>query len=325
MSDQDDPPTYEPYSVRKRNRERQGQPVIYRHDELPQPLLAQIVQILDRVIGTSTEFLEVTGTLSEVSFSPFTTWKAISQVVAYEAGVLYDGKTPSNHRPWFVKYLRQPSLSIDAQLDAIEIAFRVVEQPHEFSDWYREEYSVSLDPDQAIRELNRRFRMHDIGFQFAGGQIIQSDSEFMHSQVVEPTIMLLQYKGFERPEAEFMEAYQHYRRGELHEAIVDAGKALESVLKIALERHGVILAGNENASVLIPKVTDKILPPHLRTQLQSLVKIMETVPSLRNKPGVAHGAGSRDADTLDSIAGYALNVTAATILFVVERLIERGD
>jgi hypothetical protein len=161
-----------------------------------------------------------------------------------------------------------------------------------------------------------------MGYQFIDSRMVRSNSAFMHSEVVEPTIALLQRKGFERPEEEFMEAHEHYHRGEIHEAIVDAGKALESVLKIALKRNGVTLAGNENASVLIPKFTDMIVPAHLRTQLQALVKIMEIVPSLRNRPGVAHGAGSRDAETLDSIASYALNVTTSTILLVVDRLVE---
>ena len=53
MADSDAPEVYVPYSVRERNRTRQGQPVVYQYDELPRPLRVQIVQILDRTIGTS--------------------------------------------------------------------------------------------------------------------------------------------------------------------------------------------------------------------------------------------------------------------------------
>ena len=215
------------------------------------------------------------------------------------------------------------NLSTNDHLDTIEIAFRIIEKLPLISDYIADRYDIRLTGASAIRNLNRRLRQHDRGYQFADGRIVRSDSEFLHAEVVEPAIALLQREGFERAEEEFMEAHQHYRRGEMHDALVDANKALESVLKIVLERSGVKLAGNETASVLIPKITDKILPTHLRTQLQALAKIMETVPSLRNKPGIGHGAGSHDAEVLDSTAGYALNITAATIVYVVERLTEQ--
>lgn len=321
MSDTEESEVYVPYSLREQIRARQGQHVVYEYDDFPQQLLVQVVQILDRTIGTYSRGGGV-ATYSPSEYSPAQVWKIINEDVAHEIGVFELGRSHS-YRDRFAEYLLSPGLSSNDQIDAIEIAFRMVDVLPEFSAYARNKYDMFLTAKEAIRELNRRLRQHDMGYQFVDGRMVRADSEFVYVEVVEPAIALLQRNGFEHPEEEFMEAHRHFRRGEMSDALVDANKALESVLKIALERSGVTLVGNENASVLIPKVTEKILPTHLRTHLQALAKIMESISSLRSKPGVGHGAGSKEAETLDSIAGYALNITASTIIFVVERLVEQ--
>jgi hypothetical protein len=206
---------------------------------------------------------------------------------------------------------------LEQQLDAIEIAFLTIKD-FPFSDTYRRVYNVELSFDDAVRQANRRFRQQDVGYQLADGVIIESDSEYTYAEIVEPAIDFLQYEGFEQARDEFLRAHQHYRHGEMQDALIDANNALESTLRVVLERRGVVLTGKETATNLTDRVTDGILPAHLRGSLRALRSVMGTVPELRNRPGVGHGAGSRDAAVLDAVAELALNYTAATIKFSIE-------
>ena len=66
----------------------------------------------------------------------------------------------------------------EEHLDVIELSFRFIDSnirssPHQ--------YNVSLEQlDDAIDELNSRFRMSGIGYQFVSGELVRVDSEFIH-------------------------------------------------------------------------------------------------------------------------------------------------
>ena len=64
-------------------------------------------------------------------------------------------------------------------IDVIELLFQSID-PNVYG------YNVKISPDEAIDELNHRFREHGVGYQYESGQIIRVDSEFIHSEVVKP-------------------------------------------------------------------------------------------------------------------------------------------
>ena len=57
--------------------------------------------------------------------------------------------------------------------------------------------------DDAINELNTRFREHGIGFQFVEGEIVRVDSELIHSEAVKPALRLLNEKNYHGAQQEF--------------------------------------------------------------------------------------------------------------------------
>ena len=171
----------------------------------------------------------------------------------------------------------------------------------------------------AAAELNSRFGEHDLGYKLVADEIVRVDSELLHSEVVEPTVNILQVSGFSGALDELLRAYRHYRLGETQDAIVDANNAFESTMKTICERSGITLAGTETAEQLIKMMTGAIIPRHLESSLQALRKVMETLPTLRNRTaGAGHGQGSTEVVVLDHLAGYALNLAATNILFLVE-------
>ena len=84
------------------------------------------------------------------------------------------------------------TLETDRFLDAIEVIFAVV------SDNYSENlddnpagWNVILTPTEAAEQVNRLFGQYDLGYSLVDGQIVPVKSEYMHTEIVEPTINLL--------------------------------------------------------------------------------------------------------------------------------------
>ena len=65
-------------------------------------------------------------------------------------------------------------------------------------------------------------------------------------------------------------------------------------------------------------VENGLFPNYLQSQISSLRSLLESgTPTLRNKIS-AHGQGGDTQESEDSYARYALNLTATSILFLVE-------
>jgi hypothetical protein len=67
------------------------------------------------------------------------------------------------------------SADTDGALDIIEISFRVIDRlSRKFHPYQREKARITQDADDALEELNQRFREHGIGYQFVEGEIAGS-------------------------------------------------------------------------------------------------------------------------------------------------------
>jgi len=97
---------------------------------------------------------------------------------------------------------------------------------------------VRMEPEEAIEELNCRFKEHGVGYQFEGGEIVRVDSQCIHTEVVKPAVSLLNTAGFDGALEEFLDAHKHYRKGEMKEAMSDALNAFESVMKAICDENG---------------------------------------------------------------------------------------
>ena len=124
--------------------------------------------------------------------------------------------------------------SVDDVLSLIELALKLIDE----LSFIVLSLGTPHTPDEAIEELNRRFLEHGIGYQYQGGQIIAVNSQYLHSEVVEPAISLLHDANFSGALEEFMAAHEHYRKGDYKEAIANAGNAFESVMKTICDKHG---------------------------------------------------------------------------------------
>lgn len=300
-------PVYDTFAKRKQRAENAGKPVIYRYDELPETFREQVVQILGDAIPSYEQ-----------------RWVLIHNTLAREMGVPSLAKRMHPQHYWYAEicseFLRDHE-HIDWVLSFIEIAFGIIDQMRISND-PTQSFAPNQPLDDAIDELNHRFREHSIGYQYQAGQIIQLDSLYLHHEVMEPAITLLHDAGFQGALQEFMVAHRHYREQKHKEAITASGNAFESTMKTICDKRGWNYNPNRaTASALIRILFDNdLIPSELKNHFDSLRAALENgLPTVRNQAGQgAHGQGATPVDVPDYLAAYCLHLAAANIVLLIE-------
>ena len=197
--------------------------------------------------------------------------------------------------------------SNDHRLDIIELVFAVVSR----SD-------IAQRKDH-IDELNKRFKLAGVGYQFVERKLIRIDSTVAHEELVKPALVLLGRKGFEKADEQYRSAHDHYRRDEYPQAITQAGKAFESALKAICTDKGWEYSDGARASDLVKIVVKKgLFPEWLDKGITAYVAMISTgLPDVRNNAG-AHGTSPDAAPVSAYLARYALHMSAANMLMVTE-------
>ena len=291
-------------------------PDVYQYDELPQSLRVQIVQIMRDAVG---EYHQYGKTYNDYTAKENNEgWKIIHDSVAHEHGVfkLAEGSNPFHS----CKIFLLNSHSVDLVLDLIEFGFWYIHsETRQFGVHERAKRGICETADEAIKELNERFKQAGVGYQFEDGYMLRIDSELIHSDIVKPALRYLNEDGFEGPRDEFMSAHAHYRNGEMKDAIIDANNAFESTLKSICVQRGWEYQKGDSASRLIKVVRDQgLLPDYLDNSFDQLVATLKSgLPKIRGEEG-SHGQGANPRKTPDYVAAYALHLAAAQILFLAK-------
>jgi hypothetical protein len=307
---------YETFSKRQKKRERKAQLDVYQYETLPEAFRIQVAHIWKTALGPYVEpdpyGFRSPGPTSNIY------WRQIHSTLAREKGVfnLAAGKDA------FVQcehYLL--SADTDGALDIIELSFRVIDYTiRELGDYDRSERRITQLPDDAIQELNHRFQEHGIGYQYLHGEVVRVDSQYIHAEVVKPAISLLQEAGFRGPSDEFLDAHDHYRKGNYKEAIAGALKAFESTMKAICDARKWPYSASATAKPLIDVLLKNgLIPTYLESHFAGLRAAMESgLPTVRDKTSSAHGQGAEPVTIPGHMAGYALHLAAADIVFLVE-------
>jgi len=307
-------PVYDIYAKRKKQQEKVGQPDVYNYDEIPEALRHQIVYIWETAIGTwqKTEY----DTSNE---PPERIWTAINIILCRELGLRSLGRERDQPFTQCCTFLFEES-DIDNILSLIEVSFRIIENVcSKLSDTEKYRSKITQDPDDAIAELNTRFKEHGIGYQYAGGRIVRIDSQYMHAEAVLPAIFLLQESHFEGASEEFLLAHIHYREANNKDAISAALRAFESTMKSICSLMGWEFPDNATAKPLIDIcINNGLIPQPLQGHFGSLRATLENgLPTTSNKLA-RHGQGKKRIVVLDHYAAYALHLAATNIIFLVQ-------
>ena len=207
---------------------------------------------------------------------------------------------------------------IEKSLDAIELSFRVIDTlTRRYEYLYRSDASELAD--EAVADLNSRFREHGVGYQYDSGQVIRVDSELIHSEVVKPALRLLGQKHYAGAQQEFLKAHDHYQKGNSKEALNCCLNAFESAMKAICDKRGWGYDKNETSKSLIQRCFDnELVPSFWQQQYSSLRSLLESsVPTGRNKLS-GHGQGTKPVPVPNHLVAYMLHMTASAILFLAE-------
>jgi hypothetical protein len=293
---------------KRQHRARGEVPDVFEYDKLPQQLRVQIVHIIRDAFG-SDHFGQHHA--SE-------TYKFVRQSLCREYGVFELIENPqSEDHSVFNFFLREES--IERALDVVELCFQVINNFIRGSYQYRNNTHPEMGPDDAVTELNERFKEHGVGYRFESNVLIRVDSEFLHAEAIKPALTLLRGDAFKGANDEFLGAHEHYRHGRYKECLVDSLKAFESTMKAICQIRGWTIQTGDTAKTLISTcMSNGLLPQYLCSQFSSLRSLLESgIPTIRNRNG-GHGQGTDPIVVPEYLARYALNLTATTILFFVE-------
>lgn len=179
-------------------------------------------------------------------------------------------------------------------------------------------YDADGAVSDAIKELNDRFKQHNLGYEFINSQIIRIDNTLIHKEIVKPTLNLLSEEGFEGAEDEMTRAYEARRNGDNKNAILNSCKSFESTMKTICEKKGYIYTEKDSARNLINILADnEFFPKYMSTFLQNLKNLLESgTPVIRNKQA-GHGQGTEVVEPSNEFTDYAIHLAATNILFLV--------
>ena len=306
-------PIYDIYSKRQK-RLRGELPDVYQYETIPGALRIQVRYIWDDTYGSN----RLIPAVSRV-------YEHINNVLRREYGMfcLAGNRSPSDS----VRHFFLNTKATEQVLDVIELSFQRIDEdvrsdPALFPDG-------NMTPDEAIDELNYRFRERGVGYQYESGQIIRVDSEFIHCEVVKPALGMLSNPMYEGANAEFLKAHEHYRAQRYEECMNECLKAFESCIKAICIKRQWIYNDADTISRLINIVFDKeLIPTFMESHFTGLRKALDVrkglrsalesgVPPLRNNLS-GHGQGREEVDVPEHMAAYTLHLTASNILFLAK-------
>ncbi len=303
---------YDLYS-RRRRRELQQEPDVYQYDQIPNILREQIRHIWKTAIGN---YLF----RNDYSLSG-TVWNNIHMTICREYGVEFLVARSNDPKNDCCAYLRMVEC-VENFLDIIEVSFSYIDTMKNIPQTAsaRADCGIVQSPEDAINELNERFRQEAFGYKFESGIIIRIDSEFVHREVVRPALALLSDNKFKGPQEEYLRAHEHYRAGRNAEAVTNANNAFESTMKVICDIKGWGYQSGARASDLVKLIrNNQLLPDYTEKSFDQLLSTLQNgLPQVRNNAG-GHGKGNA-ADTPRYIAAYAMHLAAADIVLMVDAL-----
>ena len=181
----------------KRQKRLRGEyPDVYQYDELPDKLRVQIVHMWDETIGRDPSMYNTY--LDPVQKLSRSVLEQVYKILIKELGVFKLTSNEKNDSVFFEKisnyFLNEAET--EKSLDVVEVMMQAIILFHRNS---RNKFKLV----DVMDELNQRFREHGVGYQYENGQIIRTDSEFIHAEAVKPVLQLLSNPTYKGAQQEF--------------------------------------------------------------------------------------------------------------------------
>ena len=181
----------------KRIKNADGDPEVFIYNSFPLAFRNQVFYILEDVLEPYSTCEENLWDIFEANYCREKGLKGMK----YDK--LHAGYGKSSIESYFVN-------SNDTDfLDVIDYFFYIIDKKlRTLTPEYKYDYDADKAVNDAIVELNYRFKQHNLGYEFVNSQIIAVDSTFLHKTAVKPALKLLFEEGFEGAEDEIRNAYE---------------------------------------------------------------------------------------------------------------------
>ena len=290
----------------KRQKKLRGEvPEVYTYDDLNDNLRTQIIYAFNDAFDKNNN--------KKVRDE----YEKIRKILLREYGLLFLANNQyDDPEDDFLKFYFKED-DFEKVIDAIELICKFIDYKIRKNPW---DYSQRFNPDQALIEINERFKEHGIGYSYENGEIIRIDSTFVHSEITKPTIALLWNEKFSGANEEYMKAHDHYLHGRNKECLNDCLKSFESVLKtICKEKKWQFNQSDTSKKLIKICFENELVPSFTQNQFTSLQNLLESgIPTIRNKLG-GHGQGTEKITVDDIMTRYALNLTGSNIIFLINQ------
>jgi hypothetical protein len=290
----------------KRQKKLRGEvPEVYTYDDLNDNLRTQIIYAFNDAFDKNNG-----KKVRDV-------YEEIRKILLREYGLLFLANNQyDDPEDDFLKFYFKED-DFEKVIDAIELICKFIDYKIRKNPW---DYSQRFNPDQALIEINERFKEHGIGYSYENGEIIRIDSTFVHSEITKPTIALLWNEKFSGANEEYMKAHDHYLHGRNKECLNDCLKSFESVLKtICKEKKWQFNQSDTSKKLIKICFENELVPSFTQNQFTSLQNLLESgIPTIRNKLG-GHGQGTEKITVDDIMTRYALNLTGSNIIFLINQ------
>lgn len=302
--------THDIFSKRQK-RNRGDVPDVYQYEHIPPELRVQVVYIIEDLWEeASKQYHRYSRSYTGLFRSSEDLYKIIHKILCREYGrfslVDYSDSDREAVVDFFIK-----TMEVEEAIDVIEVSMDLMER-------LIRNYSLDAQQsmDSAIAELNHRFREHGVGYQYKSGKIVRVDSELIHAEVVKPALSLLADPMYAGANDEFKKAHAHYRARRNKECMNECLKAFESCLKVICDKRGWAYKNAAAAKDLVDIVLDEgLIPRFMESPFKGFRSALSGGATLRNKWS-GHGQGGKIVEVPESMATYALHLTASNILLL---------
>ncbi|MED7818958.1 MULTISPECIES: STM4504/CBY_0614 family protein [unclassified Francisella] len=217
---------------------------------------------------------------------------------------------------FFERILRESELSYF--FDAFELLIKGLHLLNSNGTYCRFKNKDQID--NKIIFLNKKFLEYGFGYEFNldCDSVIRVDNKLTHQEIVKASLHLLTDKRFSSANDEYLKAHDAYKKGNSKEVFINCSSSLESVMKIIIKLNDWEMPRTSTSSLLIDTlIENKFLKPYYSNILNNLKEVVSITSRIRNKEG-GHGAGTEELCNDMSLMTYVINITASTILFLME-------
>ncbi|WP_304023205.1 hypothetical protein [Desulfovibrio piger] len=182
------------------------------------------------------------------------------------------------------------------------------------------EYICRFKKDKKlINDVNDCFRYDRIGYKFiqqGEGYIVPIEDDNFYTECTNSCLSILAVSGFKSSQDYLISAYQNLSQNDYDDAIVDVGRAIETLLKERFSKLGIPYDDKKDSlNKLLNIAKQHIITPY---SFEPFQQALLEVGRARNQMG-AHGVTPGQTLVADELhVRFAINQAAANLLFLAE-------